>query len=94
MTPKFTIGQAQNMSPLEVEILIHYYCSALDFRDLGAPAIKSAINRFIALGLLKHNDGDEGSQYRPVREALEIYIEAICSVPLPERQWVIPKNPS
>ena len=76
------------LSPLEVEILLHYQTCASDFRDLDAPAIKSAIQDFVQMGLLyKSTFGHK--KYIANDEALSKYVEAICSVPLPKRKWVI-----
>jgi hypothetical protein len=80
-------------TPLEVEILIHYYVSRdIDFRNLEAPAIQSAINEFVAKGLLLKDDSEDApSKYFGNREVLEMYVNEICSVPLPKQKWVIEK---
>lgn len=79
------------LSPLEVEILIHYYCSNKDFRNIDAPAVDSAILGFVELGLLKRIDnrhlGDP--RYEGNNNALKVYVDAICSVPLPELKWTV-----
>lgn len=75
-------------TPLEVEILLHYQCCGSDFRNLDAPAVKSAIEDFVTMGLLhKCQFGDR--KYMANDEALSKYVEAICAVPLPKQKWVI-----
>lgn len=78
------------MTLLEIEILIHYWYSRADYRDLDAPAIKASIRNFVEKGLLiKNEEEKQPPLYRPNREALEPYITAIRSIPMPEMQWVI-----
>jgi hypothetical protein len=79
------------MSPLKIEILLHYYCLSGDYdiERLGAPAQSSAVAEFIELGLLRHSERP-GQKYEGVSGALKPYVEALCAVPLPQQQWVIP----
>ena len=85
------------MTPLEIEILLHYYCTPGDFEPerLDAPGVKAAIDRFIWAGLLvdQRDSVPPGeSLYTANREALNVYIEALKAVPLPTRQWVVLKK--
>lgn len=77
------------MTPLEIEILVHYYCSKTDFRNLNAPAVAESINNFVNLGFLQRSvfSLDNEPEYYGVLEAIEPYIEAICAVPLPTKKW-------
>ena len=80
------------MTPLMIEILIHYYCRVDDFRDLDAPAVKDAIDYFLDNGLIKINTNTKYyGVYTGNQDALKVYIEALCNVPLPELKWVIPE---
>ncbi len=72
------------MTPLEIDILIHYYACADDFRDLDAPAIREAIDKFVGEGILLiiKDDPDNypsNQRYMGNQDALEPYIKKICS---------------
>ena len=78
----------RNTSPLDISILLHYYCSPRDVSNINAPAVQESIEHFLEIGLLK-NSKDEGVRYEANREALEVYINALCNVPFPVNKWVI-----
>ena len=82
------------MSPLEIEILIHYYCSPTEYRDgdLGAPAVRDAMREFVTLGLINvlPEPNEHGARYRGNSDALKPYVEALCAIPLPVQRWVLP----
>lgn len=81
------------MSPLEIEILIHYYCTMdKDVGNFDAPAVQDALKGFKELGLLELRNTGGNCLYQANREALTIYIDALCAVPLPEKQWIIPNE--
>lgn len=79
------------MTPLMVQIGIHYVAMADDFRDLDAPAIKDAIEAFRSAGLLRPTSAGAAFQrlYQPT-DGLRIWVDAICSVPWPEQKWSMP----
>lgn len=83
------------MSPLEISIALWYHCRPGDYgKGTGddnhtAPAVQSAIKGFMDAGLL--------AVCRPGAErvycgtpALEVYVDALCRVPMPVQKWVIP----
>ena len=75
---------------LEIEVLTHYYCTPGDFPRMDAPAVKEAINKFVNLRLLYACPDGEKQLYKANYDALEPYINALCGIPLPVQQWVIP----
>lgn len=87
------------MTPLEIEILMHYGCKADDYRngDHSAPAVTDALNRFLNEGLLTHDgfkpecftNGALKARYAVTPRA-RFYLEALCQVPLPIQKWVMP----
>lgn len=81
------------MTPLEIEILFHYHCVTTDFPRLEAPAVKKAIEMFVAKGILHVGvefEGEKSNKYIANRDATNVYVEALCSVPLPLQVWEIP----
>lgn len=82
-------------TPLEINMAIWYRCRAGDYgKDNGdnnydAPAVQSARLGFFKAGLLALSPpGSEANYYGT--DALGVYIDALCSVPLPVQKWVIP----
>lgn len=78
------------MTPLQLEILLHYYAKADDYRcgDFGAPSVRDAIEHFKREELLE-SDPTQQRCYT-LGERGRVLVEAVLSVPLPERRWVMP----
>jgi hypothetical protein len=72
------------MTPLEIEILLHYHRDIDEPANLDAPAVKEALNKFVRAGILGLRE--DGTHWA-VSTALELYIDAVCAVPLPVRVW-------
>ena len=85
------------MSPLEIEILLHYYCCPTDYRDgdFSAPAVQDAIERFRdEINLLEPTqsmDVYHDPHYR-ITERGRVFVEALCNMPLPVKTWVMPES--
>lgn len=79
------------MTPLQISIALHYHCCSGDFEPerWDAPAVQSAINDFIEIGMLRISQ-EEGQRYKGVAEPLRIYVEALGRVKPPELKWVMP----
>ena len=84
------------MTPLEISIALWYHCRNGDFgrfsgdNNYDSPAVQSAFKSFVNRGLLVLNAAPNDCIYRGT-PALKVYVDALCSVPLPVQQWVIPK---
>ena len=75
-------------TPLEREILTHYWTSPTPFPRCHVDAVREAIERFVRLGLLSYDA--PANEYRGVKEALRPYMEALEAVPLPVLRWEVP----
>jgi hypothetical protein len=78
------------MSPLAIEILLHYHCTPGDYRngDFSAPAVRELIDWMHDEDLIAHKpDGGYTSTSR-----LTAVVKKLCSVDLPEMQWVYPED--
>lgn len=79
------------MSPLEIEILMHYASKAGDYRDgdHSSEAVRRCIGVFLDRGLLERREGNPC--YRAT-EGTHMYVDALCEVPLPVQKltWVMP----
>lgn len=85
------------MTPLEIDMALWYHCRPGDYdkgngdNNYHAPAVQAALKDFVSAGLLGLCPaGSERAYYGT--PALEVYVDALCSVPLPVQQWVIPKQ--
>jgi hypothetical protein len=81
------------MTPLEIQIALHYYVSPTDFRegDFSAPAVRSAIDRFQACDLLRvRKAGENGDACYVATPRLNAYVEKLKSIELPIQRWVYP----
>jgi len=83
------------MTPLEIEILLHYYYSGEDFRkgDFSAPAVRAAIDLFQVLdgGSLLTKDPCDMEKNYTITDRGRAYVNALCSMPLPVSKWVMPE---
>jgi len=81
------------MTPLQIEMLLHYYTRPSDYPDLHHPAQQDAIAYFIDQGYLTKIQLHEETplcvlEYNPT-EKLYAYCEALCRVPEPRQGWIV-----
>lgn len=85
------------MTPLELEILIHYRGSATDYRfgDFSAPAVRQAIDWFRGeAGLLEPtNRNDYPDATYKLTDKGNFLVDQLCAMPLPVSVWVMPNVP-
>ncbi len=85
------------MSPLALDILLHYYTSASDYRDgdYSAPAVRELIDAFKGdLMLLEERPELERYKYGlyQLTQRGNVFVAHLCSIPLPIQVWVMPDN--
>ena len=86
------------MTPLEIEIVLHYDTRANDYRegDFSFPAVRETLDRFREeLHLLEHWPEDDKSPTNPTYQITErgrFYAQALKAVPLPVAIWVMPET--
>lgn len=88
------------MTPLGIEILLHYYCRADDYRngDHSEPAVRELLEYFVSDGLLDFNgfgverfpNGAVKARYSVTPRA-RMYVEFLQDVPFPTQKWLMPK---
>lgn len=80
------------MSPLMIDMLLHYYTTPTEYRDgdLSAPAVREAIEWFKDNGMLEVVMG-KSATYGVTPKAVA-WIEHVCSLPLPKQVWVMPEK--
>lgn len=82
---------ALGRSPLFIQIALGFY-TQLDYQPPPFEAQRRICEEMVRLGLLRHDpvDGATYPHFVAVHESLKIYVEALCSVPLPVKRWVMP----
>lgn len=94
-------GFNEGTSPLEREILTHYWARSGDWkgdRTKWTSLDHDIVSRFLELELLQldapatHKDGWNYNLFKANREALEPYMRALAQVPLPVKrtEWIVP----
>lgn len=81
------------MTPLKIEMLLHYYCRPDDYRggDFTAPAVNEALDDFLRDELIEHSEHQAANPaHYVITERGRVYVEALSAVQLPERRWVMP----
>ena len=75
------------MSPLQIQILLHYHISPTDFRDgdFSAPAVREAIDMFCDEGMLCLSDS-LNAVYEAT-EGVNVYVNKLMSIELPTLKW-------
>jgi DNA-binding PadR family transcriptional regulator len=77
------------VTPYELEILIHYRCSVIEFARSRAPAFEPTMRGLESDGLVKRVDG--GLRGYEMTDKGVFYVdEGLCRVPLPIHRWEIP----
>lgn len=81
------------MTPLELEILLHYYCKARDYRDgdFSFPAVREAIESFVRYEKLLVSTPCSDSAY-VITDRGKFYVDHLLNQPLPKQVWVIPEG--
>lgn len=79
------------MTPLQIEILLHYYCHGNDYRDgdFSAPAVREAIDVFKEIKMLEQDTDPRSPRTYRATPRCNYYVEYLCRIPLPEQSWTI-----
>ena len=83
------------MTPLDIELLLHYHCRACDFERLDAPAVRESLDHFLREGILRSRSEADGAAYPAsyiVTEKGFVLVQALCATPYPVQRWVMPER--
>lgn len=72
---------------LNLQILLHSYCSPTPFRNQEAPAVREGIAFLFQEKMIEHT---EKSSVFAVTDKGEAYIRHIMCIPFPRSVWMIP----
>ena len=73
------------MTPLQIEVLLHYHTCELVFPRFDAPAVQDAISWFVAHDLI--TSSLEPGCYHTTERGKTL-VTLLCSIPFPQQQWV------
>lgn len=78
------------ITPLHIEIMLHYNCGTSDYRDgdFSAPAVSNSINELYRNELLKNTL--TGNDRFCITEKGRAWIYGLCQTPMPIQKWVMP----
>lgn len=84
--------QVALVTPLAIEIMLHYHSRADDFPRLEASAVQETIAEFVAAGMLAEGPNTFLNQRTKfhITEGGQMYVAALMAVPLPVQRWVMP----
>lgn len=71
------------MSPLEIDIMMHYYVSAVDYRDLHLPVINATLQYFLRREMLKLAVEPDCKEKFKITEKGRFYCKTLCSIDVP-----------
>jgi hypothetical protein len=84
------------MTPLELEIAIHYATKAGGYRegDFLSKSVMEAIRWLETQGMIEEPCGTQGpgpKKYQAT-DKLKFFVDHLCTIPLPVCSWAIPKS--
>lgn len=80
------------MTPLDLEILLHYHSRVTDIPWLssGARIVPEVMDRLLLAGYLTRHPGEQ-PLYRPTA-LLHAFVTMLCATPAPKAAFVDPRN--
>ena len=77
------------MTPLHLEILMHYYTRGVDYEHLTNETVREYLRHHLQDGIMEQEtDGTMVRAYR-VTEKGRVWIEHILNLPYPQHAWVM-----
>lgn len=76
------------MTPNDIEVLLHCHTSPMPHPRYESPAVKQALNKFLAEDLIADADGSH--MVFTTTEKGAFHIKQLCALPLPVQQWTTP----
>lgn len=76
------------MTPLEIEILLHYHTRGVDYPTFDPPSQSNALDYFLSNEYLRDAGPAAHVRYRPT-DKLHAFCSALCNVPEPVKVWEV-----
>lgn len=78
------------MTPLKLKVILHCHTDPLPHPRLDAPAVREAIEEFLAAGLIERANGPN-EIYRTTERG-NAWITMLLVTPYPKRAWIDAQN--
>ena len=72
------------MTPVEIEVLLHYYVFPTDHPRLNTPAVKEAIRKWVREGIFEPDT-------KKVTHRGSVLVKMLTDTPMPVRSWKDPR---
>lgn len=82
------------MKPVQLQVLLHYYAFCSDYNNGDySPAVRQAIDFLVQQGMIypSQSRGLDDPYYK-VSERGQVFVKAMCDLPLPVQTWTMPKG--
>ena len=76
------------LTPLHLEIVLHYYSRTIDMENSNAPATSEYVKHLLREGILEDTNGHGPTSYK-VSAKGEYWLMSLLSVPFPYQSWNI-----
>lgn len=78
------------MTPNDIDVLLHYYCSPAEHPRYEAPAVQETIAEFLRIGLICSRIGG-GNSYTITKLGMA-HVKQLCDLPIPVTRFVDKNN--
>lgn len=78
------------MTPLHIEILLHYNSRPCDMEHMDAPAVYDYCQDLLNLGILTFENLDGARNSYKLTEKGHAWLDGILATPLPVQKWAMP----
>lgn len=82
------------MTPLHIEMLLHYYTRPGDYRDgdFSASAVSEYLAQLLENGLIGplQDEGPEERTAYQITDKGKFLVNVICNMPMPVQSWAMP----
>ena len=82
---------SHRLTPVAIEALMHYHYNPTPHPKAESTSVKNAVSHLIQNGII---GWDENSNTYSTTEKGVIFVEMICTTPLPEQKWADPREKS
>jgi len=86
------------MTPLHIELMIHYYTSSAEFKRIEAPACSEYAKQLVGWGLLEDSENKVRISNSSVVASYQstprgkAFVEMLCNTPLPQLSFIDPRT--
>ena len=81
------------LTPNDINVLLHYHTCPDSHPRISAPAIQSAVYKFIEDGILEEFNNEHHVNYKiRTTDRGRKFVDMLCETPYPEKRWIDPRE--